>query len=267
MNEHPRRIGDRESGIGGASAGRRAWPWIARWTGALLASAMLLSSCPDCARGGADGGAKPPAPAVRDDSADLSFFWFDSTGAVHRVERISDVPLAARDRVLVQPLDPQKATGAWAFVADLRRAGTDGRFPVQVLTREAYSNEVRARMAAGRPAPTTAASTGAAAAGAGGSAQAKAPPSPPLPAAEKRVVIYVTQACPYCRRAREWMTKVGIPFVERDIEQDAAAARWVMQNTGSTAVPVFQVGARVLQGFNPDALRRAVHEELGIQLL
>jgi glutaredoxin len=203
---------------------------------------------------------------VRNDSADLSFFWFDSTGAVHRVERISDVPLAARDRVLVQPLDPQKATGAWAFVADLRRAEADGRFPVQVLSREAYSNEVRARMAAGRPATTTA-STGTAPAGGTASTQAKAPPSPPLPTADKRVVIYITQACPYCRRAREWMTKVGIPYVERDIEQDAAAARWVVQNTGSSAVPVFQVGARVLQGFNPDALRRAVQEELGIQLL
>ncbi len=61
--------------------------------------------------------------------------------------------------------------------------------------------------------------------------------------------------------------RVIADFVEHDIEQDAAAARWVVQNTGSTAVPVFQVGARVLQGFNPDALRRAVQEELGIQLL
>jgi glutaredoxin len=232
----------------------------------VLASVVLLSACAGCSRGGGEGAAKPAAPVVRDDSTDLSFFWFDSTGAVHRVARISDVPLVARDRVLIQPLDPQKATGAWAFVADLRRAGADGAFPVQVLAREAYSNEVRARMAAGRPAATTA-STGTVPAGGTDSTQAKAPPSPPLPTADKRVVIYVTQACPYCRRAREWMTKVGIPFVEHDIEQDAAAARWVMQNTGSTAVPVFQIGSRVLQGFNPDALRRAVQEELGIQLL
>jgi glutaredoxin len=63
------------------------------------------------------------------------------------------------------------------------------------------------------------------------------------------------------------MTRAGIPFVERDIEADATAARWVLQNTGSTAVPVFQVGRRVLQGFNPDVLRQAVEAELGIKLL
>jgi len=266
VRENEAGLGIRDPGFGGSGTTGGRPSWVAGLGGAMLASVVLLSACAGCSRGGGEGVAKPAAPVVRDDSTDLSFFWFDSTGAVHRVARISDVPLVARDRVLIQPLDPQKATGAWAFVADLRRAGADGAFPVQVLAREAYSNEVRARMAAGRPATTTA-STGTVPAGGTASTQAKAPPSPPLPTADKRVVIYVTQACPYCRRAREWMTKVGIPFVEHDIEQDAAAARWVMQNTGSTAVPVFQIGSRVLQGFNPDALRRAVQEELGIQLL
>jgi glutaredoxin len=104
-------------------------------------------------------------------------------------------------------------------------------------------------------------------AGPGGPAAAGAGTSGPLPAAGDRVVIYLTQACPHCRRAKEWMTRAGIPFVERDVERDGSAARWLLDHTGTTAVPVFQVGSRVLQGFNPDALRKAVRDELGIQLL
>jgi glutaredoxin len=221
----------------------------------VLACLVLL---PACSKDNDAASRPPPAPVVRESSTGFSYFWFDSTGAVHRVERISDVPPEARDRVLVQPLDAQAGAGAWAFIADLRRPGSDGAFPVHVLTREAYSNEVRARMAAGRPAePSTASSP------VGGGPAAPAA----LPAEGGKVAIYLTQGCPHCRRAKEWMTRAGIPFVEHDIEADAAAARWVLQNTGSTAVPVFQVGKRVLQGFNPDALRQAVEAELGIKLL
>ena len=224
---------------------------------AVLAVLATLVLSPACSRDDGAAHRPPPAPVVRESSTEFSFFWFDSTGAVHRVARISDVPPEARDRVLVQPLAADAGAGAWAFVADLRRPGSDGAFPVQVLTREAYSNEVRARMAAGRPPAEASEAPTPVAAG----------PSSSLPAAAGKVVIYLTQGCPHCRHAKEWMTRVGVPFVEHDIEADAAAARWVTQNTGSTAVPVFQVGRRVLQGFNPDALRRAVEAELGVKLL
>jgi len=220
----------------------------------VVLAAVLGAGC------GRDSGgpSKPAAPVVREDSKDLALFWFDSTGAVHRVESVAGVPLEARDRVLVQPLEARQSSGAWAFIADLRKPGGDGKYPVQVVTREAYSDEVRARMRASHPEQEPA-STGAAVAGS---------PSGQAPLVEtKQVVIYLTQGCPHCRRAKEWMTRVGVPFVERDIEEDSAAARWVMENTGATAVPVFQVGKRVIQGFDQSALRRAIEEELGLQLL
>ncbi|MBN1771406.1 MAG: glutaredoxin family protein [Deltaproteobacteria bacterium] len=222
---------------------------------AALAALVALALPSACSKGGDAADRPPAAPVVRESSTGFSFFWFDSAGAVHRVARISDVPPEARDRVLVQPLEAEAGSGAWAFVADLRRPGENGAFPVQVLTREAYSNEVRARLAASRPAE------------AAETPEDGGPSSSALPTASGKVAIYLTQGCPHCRRAKEWMTRAGIPFVEHDIEADAAAARWVMQNAGSTAVPVFQVGKRVLQGFNPDALRQAVESELGIRLL
>jgi glutaredoxin 3 len=249
-----------------AMSGERTGPGLRSAAVLLLAGLLGSLLVPSCSRGSTgDSSTRPKPPAVRESSTELTFFWFDSTGAVHRVERIADIPLEARDRVLVQPLDPRATSGAWAFVADLRRAGTDGTYPVQVLTREAYSNEVRARMAASHPeqaqasTPTT------------GAAGPAAPTNPnagaPLPADGKLVEMYSTPGCPYCRQAREWMTKLGIPFVDHNIEEDQAAARWVLQNTGSTSVPVFRIGTRVLQGFNQGALRRAVQEELGLQLL
>lgn len=251
----------------GRSAGRIWHGPGFRSAGVLLLAGLLGSLLvPGCSHGSSDGSSgRPKPPVVREDGSELAFFWFDSTGAVHRVERIADIPLEARDRVLVQPLDPRAASGAWAFVTDLRRSGADGTYPVQVLTREAYSNEVRARMAASHPEQAQASTppTGVA----GPSAPTDPNAGAPLPAGSKRVEMYSTPGCPYCRRAREWMTKLGIPYVDHNIEEDQAAARWVLQNTGSTSVPVFRIGSRVLQGFDQGALRRAVQEELGLQLL
>lgn len=230
---------------------------------AMLAAAAASSSA--CRRGTESGGARPDGtppkpPAIKADRTDLIFFWFDSEGAVRRGQRVDDVPLDARDRVLVQVVGPgQVGSGPWAFVTDLSRPRSDGTYPVEVMTRERYSEEVRSRYAAAQT-PVAAPTGGPPPAGGSGSAA-------PLPAPEGRVAIYLTQGCPHCRRAKEWMTRHGVPFVEYDIEADARAARFVMERTGASSVPVFQVGSKILQGFSPDTLRKTVKDELGLDIL
>ena len=51
------------------------------------------------------------------------------------------------------------------------------------------------------------------------------------------------------------------------LEVDRDAARFVMERTGSTAVPVFQVGTKILQGFSPEALKAALRDQLGLNVL
>jgi glutaredoxin len=225
-----------------------------------LATVVWLVLAGSACRGGAAGGeAGPPdPPRIAADGAGYLFFWFDADGAVSRAESPEAVPIEARGRVLVQSVDPgAPSSGAWAFVADLRTIREDGTYAVEVIPREAYSEEVRARFASVvEPASTgPAAPPGRDDAGAATAADAGA------------VEIYLTQGCPHCRRAKEWLRRNGIPFVEFDLEEDAAAARWVQRNTGATAVPVFRIGKRILQGFNPEALQRAVEQELGIRIL
>jgi len=52
------------------------------------------------------------------------------------------------------------------------------------------------------------------------------------------VTMYSTPWCGYCQRLKSQMTREGIEFTEVDIEQDPAAAEFVMSvNGGNQTVP------------------------------
>jgi glutaredoxin len=75
--------------------------------------------------------------------------------------------------------------------------------------------------------------------------------------------MYSTTHCPVCHKARRWLLEAGVPYRERDIEKDEAAAHELSQKGQAqglpvSGVPVFEVGGRLLPGFDPAALRAAI---------
>lgn len=66
---------------------------------------------------------------------------------------------------------------------------------------------------------------------------------------ERRVVMYATSWCPYCQQARNYFRQQGIPYVEHDIEKDAAARR-DYKAFGGRGVPVIFVDKRRMNGFS-----------------
>lgn len=73
------------------------------------------------------------------------------------------------------------------------------------------------------------------------------------------VKIYSTSWCAYCRMVKEYLSKLGVPFQEINIEQDPAAAQYIMGKTHSAGVPQIEIGDQVILGFDrpriDDALR------------
>jgi glutaredoxin len=69
------------------------------------------------------------------------------------------------------------------------------------------------------------------------------------------VTIYGTSWCGACRAARQYFTEKKIPFADKDIEQDAAAARELSDKASKVGlptdrVPVIDVRGRLLLGFD-----------------
>lgn len=73
------------------------------------------------------------------------------------------------------------------------------------------------------------------------------------------VTLYVVPDCPLCARAREWLQKMKIEYVERDVANNFGALRSMYRLAKQRLVPVFE-----LKG---DALVRPTDEELARFLL
>jgi glutaredoxin-like YruB-family protein len=68
--------------------------------------------------------------------------------------------------------------------------------------------------------------------------------------ADKKVVIYSTPTCPYCKRAKEYLNQKGIPFTEYDVAADRDKAREMIEKSKQMGVPVILVDDEVIVGFN-----------------
>lgn len=74
--------------------------------------------------------------------------------------------------------------------------------------------------------------------------------------ANKKVVIYSTPTCPYCKRAKDYLSRKGIPFVDRNVAQDRGVAKEMIQKSEQMGVPVITIDGEVIVGFNQTLLDR-----------
>ncbi len=60
------------------------------------------------------------------------------------------------------------------------------------------------------------------------------------------LTLYVVPDCPLCARARIWLERHGIPYVERDVSRNFGALKNMYRLTKQRLVPVFELEGRVL---------------------
>ena len=70
-----------------------------------------------------------------------------------------------------------------------------------------------------------------------------------------KVVMYSTDWCGYCKKARKYFRKNNIPFKEYDIEKNSEAVKRY-KKMGATGVPVILVGSKRMNGFSEQGFDR-----------
>ncbi len=68
--------------------------------------------------------------------------------------------------------------------------------------------------------------------------------------ADKKVTVYSTPTCPYCKRAKDYLTRKGIAFTEYNVAEDREKAKEMIEKSKQMGVPVIVVGEDVITGFN-----------------
>ena len=64
------------------------------------------------------------------------------------------------------------------------------------------------------------------------------------------MVIYTTPTWPYCKRAKEYLSQKGISYEERNVAQDRAAAKEMIEKSNQMGVPVIIIDGEIIVGFN-----------------
>lgn len=218
-----------------------------------MVAVLLLVDCsrsrpnvqPEQADGGALTAAANQAPAaqfeVRQDSTDLTYFWFDQFGLAHGVTSIADIPEDKRERVRVDPMRPELRQAGWVYVADLRQPGSNGSYALRAVSAEAFAEELNPALIARR-------------------AEQQAPANN---AANPQVVLYGATWCGACQQAKAWMRSQGIAFVEHDVDREPDAVRTLQtqaaqQGVPTGSIPMISVRGRLFVGFNPETINRAL---------
>ena len=166
--------------------------------------------------------------------------------------------IPAPSRAVVRVFDPsnpaqKNSAGAEIYVADVNVLLKSGKVQAKPLSREAFETAAMAQLPPGETSPLTARPAHA----------ANEPPPAPLPAWDAGarpngipvVTIYGTSWCGACRAARQYLTERKIPFADKDIENDPAAAQELRDKASKMGiptdrVPVIDVRGRLLLGFD-----------------
>lgn len=77
---------------------------------------------------------------------------------------------------------------------------------------------------------------------------------------DKKVVIYSTPTCPYCKRAKDYLSRKGISYVDINVAQDRDAAKEMIQKSGQMGVPVLVIDGEVVVGFNQAQLDKLLSQ-------
>lgn len=65
-----------------------------------------------------------------------------------------------------------------------------------------------------------------------------------------KVKIYSTPTCPFCHRAKAYLTEKGVEFEDHDVSSDQEALAQMIDLSGQMGVPVIAVGDKVVVGFD-----------------
>jgi glutaredoxin 3 len=185
------------------------------------------------------------------------FTTVEPAGTFATTDKPESVPVEARAIARVfDPSEPAKTDApGQVYVTDLNQLLKDGKAPARALSREAFETAALGQLPPG-------VSSARAAHGAGATPPPAEPP-PPVASADAGappggtpvVTIYGTSWCGACRSARQYLTERRIPFADKDIERDPAAARELNDKAGKLGiptdrVPIIEVRGRLLQGFD-----------------
>ena len=184
----------------------------------------------------------PQPLAFEENTPQLLLSVLDSSGQPQTFEHPAEVPQDLRQRVMVVDLSKtpeQRQADRFVFFADLQQPDAQGKYHARPMSRFR------------KHAPTaTGADTD--------------------PSTATGVTVYTAPWCGFCKKAKAYLKKKGVPFVERDVEGSAAAARELearLRAAGAAGggVPVIDIDGQLIMGFDQAQIDKLLSQRSGAE--
>lgn len=75
----------------------------------------------------------------------------------------------------------------------------------------------------------------------------------------KQVTIYSATWCAFCHAAKDYLTKMGVPYEDKDIEKDRKYAQECFDKSGQTGIPVLDIDGTIIVGFDRPKIDAALN--------
>jgi glutaredoxin 3 len=80
------------------------------------------------------------------------------------------------------------------------------------------------------------------------------------PYADVKVILYMTDWCPYSKQARALLQDMGVNLIMYNVEKNPAKGREMIEKSGKSSVPFVDVEGTYIPGFYEKAIKEAIEK-------
>ncbi len=72
----------------------------------------------------------------------------------------------------------------------------------------------------------------------------------------KKVIVYSTKTCPYCRMLKDFLKENNIIFEDYDVGENREKLEEMIKKSGQIGVPVIDIDGEIVIGFDKEEIKR-----------
>lgn len=65
-----------------------------------------------------------------------------------------------------------------------------------------------------------------------------------------QIIVYSAVWCAYCHAAKDYFDKLGVKYIDEDVEKNPDAATAAVDKSGQRGIPVIDIAGEIIVGFD-----------------
>lgn len=74
------------------------------------------------------------------------------------------------------------------------------------------------------------------------------------------VKVYSTNSCPWCVKAKSYLSSLNVEYVDLNVQEDMAAREEMVSKSKQMGVPVLDINGEIIVGFDRNAIDSALNK-------